>query len=131
LLLSPTEARARLSRGIFASTDPADATGRIDHALEYVLKSEHLDKRLRENMKTGVLSTASLTPFEDAKAKDIINEEEYELLKQTQAAVRNAIKVDEFSMPDWNVETPSTEMFIEQITDEDEELVAEKLRASQ
>ena len=131
LLLSPTQARARLSRGIFASTDPADATGRIDHALEYVLKTEHLDKRLRENMKNGVLSTASLTPFEDAKTKGIISDEEYQLLKQTQAAVRNAIKVDEFSMPDWNVETPSTEMFIEQITDEDEELVAEKLRASQ
>ena len=130
LLLSPTEARERLTRGIYASTDPADATGRIDNALEYVLKTEDLEKRLRENMKNGTLSSASLTPYEDAKAKDIISEEEYELLMQAQAAIRNAIKVDEFSTPGWKVETPSTEMFIEQISDEGEELVSEKLRAS-
>jgi len=130
LLLSPSAARERLTRGIFASTDPQDATGRIDYALEYTLKSEHLDKRLRENMKAGVLSTASLTPFEDAKAQQIINEEEYELLKQAQAAVRNAIKVDEFAMPDWKLATPSAEIYSEQISDEDEELVAQKLRAS-
>lgn len=130
LLLSPTKARERLTRGIFASTDPADAAGRIDHALEFVLKTEHLDKRLRENMKSGVLSTASLTPFEDAREQDIISDDEYELLKQTQAAVRNAIKVDEFSMPGWKVETPSIEIYSEQISDEDDELLAEKLRAS-
>ena len=81
-------------------------------------------------MKTGVLSTASLTPFEDARDKDIISKDEYELLKQTQAAVRNAIKVDEFSMPGWKVETPSIEIYSEQITDEDDELLHEKLRAS-
>lgn len=130
LLLSPTAARARLTRGIYASADPNDATGRIDHALTYVLKAEHLDKRLRENMKNGVLSTASLTPYEDAKAKNIITDEEYELLQQAQAAVRNAIKVDEFSMPGWKVETPSIEIYSEQVSDEDDELIAEKLRAS-
>lgn len=130
LLLSPTAARERLTRGIFASTDTADAAGRIDHALEYVLKTEHLDKRLRANMKSGVLSTASLTPFEDAREKDIISDDEYALLKQTQAAVRNAIKVDEFAMPGWKVETPSIEIYSEQISDEDDELLPEKLRAS-
>ena len=130
LLLSPTAARERLTRGIFAGKDTADAAGRIDHALEYVLKSEHLDKRLRESMKSGVLSTASLTPFEDAREKDIISDDEYALLKQTQAAVRNAIKVDEFAMPGWKVETPSIEIYSEQISDEEDELLPEKLRAS-
>ena len=33
-------------------------------------------------------------------------DEEYDLLKQAQAAVRNAIKVDEFSNTGWDVETP-------------------------
>jgi acyl-CoA dehydrogenase len=106
VLLSPSDARARLTRGIYASSDPNDATGRIDHALDHVLRTEKLEKRLRENMKSGVLSTASLNLYEDAKANNIISEGEYDLLIEARAAVRNAIKVDEFSNTGWNVETP-------------------------
>ena len=106
LLLSPGKARERLTHGIYVSGDPNDATGRIDHALEHVLKTEPLEKRLREHMKNGELSAASLTLYEDAKDRNIITAEEYELLIEARAAVRNAIKVDEFSFPGWKVETP-------------------------
>ena len=106
LLLSPTHARARLTRGIYTSPDPDDATGRIDHALDYVLKTEKLEKRLRSAMKQGFLSASSLTLYEDAKEHNVISEEEYALLKQAQAAIRNAIKVDEFSNTGWKPETP-------------------------
>ena len=106
ILLSPTEARARLTRGIYAGTGPDDATGRIDHALDYVLRTEKLEKRLRSAMKKGYLSSASLSLYEDAKQQEVITDQEYDLLKEAQAAVRNAIKVDEFSNTGWNVETP-------------------------
>ena len=106
LLLSPGKARERLTHGIYVSGDPADATGRIDHALEYVLKTEPLEKRLREHMKNGELSPASLTLYEDARNRNIINAEEYDLLIEARAAVSNAIKVDEFAFPGWKVETP-------------------------
>jgi acyl-CoA dehydrogenase len=106
LLLSSTDTRARLTRGIYISNDASDATGRIDHALDYVLRTEKLERRLRKNMKSGVLSTASLSLYEDAKQKNIISDDEYELLKEAQLAVRNAIKVDEFSNTGWKVETP-------------------------
>ena len=105
-MLSPSDARARLTRGIYVSDDADDATGRIDHALDYVLRTEKLEKRLRSAMKQGHLSTASLNLYEDAKQKDIITDEEYDLLKEAQAAVRNAIKVDEFSNTGWKLETP-------------------------
>ena len=108
LLLSPGDARARLTRGVYVSGDANDATGRIDHALDYVLKTEDLEKRLREHMKKGELSPASLTLYEDAKAKAIITAQEYDLLIEAQAAVRNAIKVDEFAFPGWAVETPGS-----------------------
>jgi acyl-CoA dehydrogenase len=106
LLLSSSETRDRLTRGIYVSGDANDATGRIDHALEYVVRTEKLEKRLRENMKSGVLSTASLTLYEDAREKDLITDEEYALLMEAKDAIRNAIKVDEFSFPGWKVETP-------------------------
>lgn len=106
LLLAPSDARTRLSRGIFVSNDPNDATGRIDHALNYVLKTDKLEKRLKANMKSGVLSAASQDLYADAKARNIISDEEFALLKEAQAAVRNAIKVDEFSNKGWEVQTP-------------------------
>ncbi len=106
ILLSPTEARARLTRGIYAGMGPDDATGRIDHALDYVLRTEKLERRLRSAMKQGYLSSASLKLYEDAKQQEIITEQEYDLLKEAQAAVRNAIKVDEFSNTGWEIQTP-------------------------
>jgi hypothetical protein len=57
-------------------------------------------------MKKGYLSSASLNLYEDAKQQDIITDQEYELLKEAQAAVRNAIKVDEFSHTGWEIQTP-------------------------
>ncbi|NNL06214.1 MAG: acyl-CoA dehydrogenase [Gammaproteobacteria bacterium] len=106
LLLSPSTVRDRLTCGIYKSGDADDATGRVDHALDYVLRTEKLEKRLRENMKSGALSTASLTPYEDARDRNIITEDEYALLMEAKVAIRNAIKVDEFSFPGWKVETP-------------------------
>ncbi len=106
ILLSPTEARARLTRGIYAGMGPDDATGRIDHALDYVLRTEKLERRIRSAMKQGYLSSASLKLYEDAKQQEIITEQEYDLLKEAQAAVRNAIKVDEFSNTGWEIQTP-------------------------
>jgi acyl-CoA dehydrogenase len=106
LLLSPTGARARLSRGVFVSNNPNDATGRIDHALDYVLKTDKLEKRLRANMKNGVLSSSPPDLYEEAKQKNVITDEEYALLKEAQSAIRNAIKVDEFSHSGWEVQTP-------------------------
>jgi endonuclease YncB( thermonuclease family) len=57
-------------------------------------------------MKRGYLSSASLNLYEDAKQQDIITDQEYDLLKEAQAAVRNAIKVDEFSYTGWEIQTP-------------------------
>ena len=78
--------------------------------MDYVLRTEKLEKRLRENMKSGVLSTASLTLYEDARDKNIITQDEYALLREANAAIRHAITVDEFSVPGWNVETPSIQL---------------------
>jgi acyl-CoA dehydrogenase len=108
LLLSPSSARDRLTRGIYVSGNAHDATGRIDHALDYVLKTEPLEKRLREYMKNGELSSASLTLYEDARDRKLITDEEYKLLQEAKSAVRNAIKVDEFFFPGWKVATPGS-----------------------
>jgi acyl-CoA dehydrogenase len=105
LLLEPSDTRERLSSGIYVNDDPEDATGRIEYALNYVLKTSELEKKIRVAKKEGRLSPSDNIYFE-AKEKNIISENEYALLIEAEAAILNAIKVDEFSNTGWKIETP-------------------------
>lgn len=105
LLLEPSDTRDRLSKGIYITNDPDDATGRIEHALGFVLKTTQLDRKIRDAQKEGRL-TPSENIYDEAREKNIISNTEYALLMDARAAVLNAIKVDEFSNEGWKVETP-------------------------
>lgn len=104
--LAPSETLDRLSDGIYQSDDKDNATGRITHALSMVLKTEELQNKLKDAFKQGRLDSRDSDAYLDAKDKNIISEVEYNLLIETEDAIQNAIKVDEFSFSDWKVETP-------------------------
>ncbi len=106
VILSPGETLDRLSAGIFSSDDKNDASGRITHALDLVLKTEKLQHKLRDAFKQGRLENRGREAYPEAKDKNIITETEHTLLMEAEAAIQNAIKVDEFSFSDWKVETP-------------------------
>jgi len=106
LTLKPSETLHRLSDGIYNSNDKDDATGRISHALNLVLKTDDLQRKLRDAYKQGRLTSRDRDAYEDAKDKKIITDSEYALLIETELAIQNAIKVDEFSFKDWKLETP-------------------------
>lgn len=105
LLLKPSATVDRLSKGIFITDNPQHATGRVLHALNKVVGVAELDKRLREAQKAGKLSKEG-NVYDDALANNILNEDELEQLRDADLAVRNAIKVDEFSHEGWQVKTP-------------------------
>jgi acyl-CoA dehydrogenase len=105
-ILEPSETMERLCDGIFESDDADNATGRIEHALKLVLKTSELHKRLRNAHKQGRLDKRDRDSYAEAKDKNIITEIEYNQLIETEAAIQNAIKVDEFSFSGWQVETP-------------------------
>ncbi len=104
LLMKPSATLDRLSAGIYINHDPDDATGRLVYALDCVLKSSELEKRLRKRHKDGELENAN--DYEQARKQNIIDDAELVILNESRAAVSNAIKVDEFSFKDWQVETP-------------------------
>ncbi len=104
--LSTSETQDRLCAGIYESHDKDDATGRITHALNLVLKAEELQRKLRDAYKNGRLDSRDRSAYIEAKEKNIITEVEYDILLQSEAAIQNAIKVDEFSFSDWKIETP-------------------------
>lgn len=105
-ILTPGETLDRLSAGVFCSDDKNDATGRISHALNLVLKTDELQHKLRDAFKQGRLDNRGRDAYPEAKEKNIITETEYRQLMEAEAAIQNAIKVDEFSFSDWKVETP-------------------------
>ncbi len=106
ITLTPSETLERLSAGVFNSQDKDNATGRITHALNLVLKTTGLEHKLRNAYKQKQLDSRDRDAYLEAKEKNIITEDEYALLLETEEAVQNAIKVDEFSFSGWNIETP-------------------------
>ena len=106
LTLTPSETLDRLSAGIFNSDDKDNSIGRISHALSLVLKTDELQHKLRDAYKDGRISSRDSDAYLEAKEKNIITDNEYTLLLEAEAAIQNAIKVDEFSFKDWKIETP-------------------------
>lgn len=106
LTLTPSETLDRLSTGIFVSDDKDSSTGRIEHALKLVLETEQLQHKVRDAYKQGHIDSRDSDAYAEAKQKNIITENEYTMLLETESAIQNAIKVDEFSFSGWKVETP-------------------------
>jgi len=105
-ILSPSDTLDRLSDGIFNSDDKNDASGRITHAFNLVLRTDELQHKLRDAFKQGRIDSRDRSSYLEAKEKNIITESEYNLLMEAEEAIQNAIKVDEFSFSGWKVETP-------------------------
>jgi len=106
LTLTPSETLDRLSAGVFNSDDKDNSIGRISHALSLVLKTDELQHKLRDAYKHERISSRDSDAYLEAKEKNIITDTEYTLLLEAEAAIQNAIKVDEFSFNDWKIETP-------------------------
>lgn len=88
LLLEPSDARDRLTDGIFVGKRRDDITGRLEHALDRVLAAEPVERKLRDG---GYRSPRA------ALQAGAITAAEAELLDETAEAVRAAIMVDDFA----------------------------------
>ena len=96
LLLEPSEARDRLTKGIYQSMDPADPYGKVEFALHKTLEAEPIEKRLRE---AGHVQQYHET-HEEWVARMLqagyINEEQAGILTTAEKAIADAINVDDF-----------------------------------
>ncbi len=97
LLLAPSEARDRLTRGLFAPQDTGHAIGVLEHALAAIVAVAPLEKRVRTAVRNGELASAPEAELmADAHRLRVINDVEYEQWQAADAARREAIAVDEF-----------------------------------
>ena len=96
LLLEPSDARDRLTRYAFTSTDPKDPVGRMEHALQQTLASEPVEGKLQQGLKKRLAPANYLKLVNEGEKQGVLDAREASLLRDTHAVIRDAIDVDEF-----------------------------------
>jgi acyl-CoA dehydrogenase len=90
--------RDRLTQGIFLPTKEGEQLQRLENAFNITLKSNAAEKKVRKAIKDGVLPKKKLAMLlDEARSKNVISEDEYKLIQQSDTVRYDAILVDDFS----------------------------------
>ncbi|MDZ7715761.1 MAG: acyl-CoA dehydrogenase [Balneolaceae bacterium] len=103
------ERRDRLTKGIFVSDDKEDALGRYEYGLNALEDAEHVYKKIHVATKKKELpKTQPRFVIDEALEKGIISEEEAKLIRKAEDARIDVVQVDEFTLEEYQNQTPST-----------------------
>jgi acyl-CoA dehydrogenase len=98
LLLSDSEARERLTSGIYINEIEDDATGRIELAFKAVLAAAPAEAKIRQAQRQKQLLKGTIqSQLKAALEADIITQQDVDLIEQAELARFKAISVDDFS----------------------------------
>lgn len=96
LLLEPSEARDRLTAGIYINDDPQDVTGRVEYALRKVVAAAPAEHKLKQaGMKPSAYPNGEAW-LDDAVEQGVITADEAVWVRDAHRATRAAIMVDDF-----------------------------------
>lgn len=102
-MLAENGIRARLTEGIYLPKDREQQVARLEYAFTISHKSDALEKKIRAAIKAGQMpKKKGSAAIEEAFAKNVINQEEYNLLKEAEAVRFDAIMVDDFSESEYH-----------------------------
>jgi acyl-CoA dehydrogenase len=97
ILITPGAARDRLTAGAYLPKREDDVIGRLDYAMEAVIKADPIEARMRKAQKEGKLAQRTLAERRLAALnQQLITQEEYDHLVHTDRLRRDVIKVDDF-----------------------------------
>jgi len=96
ILLAESEARDRLTEGVFLSDDPLDVTGSVEHALKTVLAANDAERKLKDAKRTQPYGVDYPTWLQQLTAESVIDKEEAELLINAAEATHRIVMVDDF-----------------------------------
>lgn len=100
-VLVPGEVRDRLTRDIFISDDPDDATGLLEVALRKVVAAEEAEKKVERAIRAGVVRRYhGLDWIGQAADAGTVTESEAQLLREAEALTQRVIAVDHFAPED-------------------------------
>jgi acyl-CoA dehydrogenase len=101
-LLVKSEQRERLCEGIYVPKDRNQQMGRLEYAMEVVLKAEAAERKIRKAIKDKTLPKKKVAEsLDEAKAKSVITADEYQLIKESAQVRLDAIMVDDFGPEDY------------------------------
>ena len=97
-MMTPSEARDRLTHGIYRTVEPTNPLGLLQEALVLSLMAEPIEKRIRvEGVKTGRVTSLDLPgQILQAQAAGIITETEAAQLRDYDRKVMEIVHVDDF-----------------------------------
>jgi acyl-CoA dehydrogenase len=97
--MMPSEARERLSDGIYRTVEPGNPIGLLQEALVLSMTAEPLEKRIRvEGVKAGRISALDLPgQTEQALAIGLLTAAEAEFLREYDRKVMDLVNVDDFA----------------------------------
>lgn len=102
LIMTPGEARDRLTRGGFFPVDPADPMGAMEDALNKVMASVETQRLIRKAVKDGELLPAPEPELvEAALTKGLIDQPQADAMQAAIAARDQVIQVDAFPHDYW------------------------------
>jgi len=97
LLIEPGAVRDRLTAGIYLPRKEDDVIGRLEFAMEAVIKADPIEAKLRAAQKEGRLPQRTLPERREAAVRaGIITLAEHEHLARTDRLKRAVIMVDDF-----------------------------------
>lgn len=97
LLLNPSEARDRLTAGMYQPSDPSEPVARLEDALQKVIQVEEIEKRLRKALRDYDPGYAGMNGLIDKAVEDkVITKQEAESVRAAEAARSEVIQVDDF-----------------------------------
>jgi len=97
-MLKHSEQRDRFTRDLYVTFDPDDRTGMLEDALKKVEEAADAEKKFIRALKKGMLNRRlDRDAIDDAVEQKIINHNEAGLLRASDEATNNVIKVDDFA----------------------------------
>ena len=98
IMMTPSEARDRLTHGVYRTLEPTNPLGLLHEALVLSLMAEPIEKRIRvEGVKTGRVTALDLPgQIQQAQAAAIITETEAAQLRDYDRKVMEIVHVDDF-----------------------------------
>jgi acyl-CoA dehydrogenase len=105
----PGETRDRMTEGIYVPSDPTEAVGRYENALNLITEANPVYKKLYVAIKKRELPKDSFTNLlKPALDKNIITKDEAEMVRKAEEARTDAIQVDDFSVDEYMDATPTS-----------------------
>jgi len=110
LMMTPSEARDRLTHGVYRTVEPGNPLGLLQEALLLSLVAEPIEKRIRvEGTKTGRVTALELPgQVQQALAAGIITETEAAQLRDYDRKVMDLVHVDDFDPREVGKRAPAT-----------------------